>query len=578
MRRAQAYKELKKFQDGLEDVEQALKLAPKDKDAARLKQELLLAKEQQAKADKLLYNAAQNKEKDASKPSEAQPEKESKKEGEETEGKKTETKENKEVNVIDAFCATEKPSKEVMEDIFNLFRKDQDSKIYANERNFAKKLANLIKRDDTDREIYLLAIVFFQDNPIYIDQFFKSQAPTHLFKKLETKAEKVVKNPSDIPLLEGFFQEMEEICEVFLNITENEKGRILLRDQPYLEGFLDQFYPLIMKNLRHEKEAVASYFGLITNFCVISPKFSKYFEKKYLDQMLEPLCEKIFRSKRQNYNRVKESLYGFIANLVREPTIRQKFSNDSKIVNDFYKYLIQSLDSFPILNTSNLKWIRSVENILAIFINVVFGIPDDLKKQLFIDKLRVSHHVRRFMSLSLQKMEYGPIVLRAVQLLSKFEFDPSFVEGHKDIIVNSWKEHFTKEAKEFEITNHAIRIYTRWFLKFNGNGLKKYFSADDLKPLIENCITILKESDEERFANTSMLAGNIAEIYPECSDSFQECIPLLLEICQNKMGVMRKNAAICVAQLSKTPRNLEVIRQNHGIEILASISKFVLEK
>ena len=573
LRRAQAYKETNKIDEALQDIEQALKLAPQDKDALRLKQEFLLIKEQQAKAQKFKTTSDT---KDSEEKKEIQNDSQENKapvtDNFNIEDKKTGT------SIIDSFIEEENPSKETMDKMIQLFKKDSDYKIYANEKQIAKKLATLGKRNDVDRQIYLLIILYIQDNPVYVDQFFKNLGPINLFKKIKEGAENVNKS-EDSKLKSEFFQDLEEICEVFLNITENEKGFILLKDQIFLNDFLDSFYSLIINNIREEKEAATSYFGLIANLSVISPKFSKYLETQYFDKMLEPLVEKVFKKqKTSKYNRIKENLYGLIANLLREDSVRLKFLNENPTMGSFYKCLLESLDSFAILNPTNLKWIKSVENILAIFINLVFGVSDELRKKFFVEKLQLISHVRRFMGLSINKKEYCPVLQRVLQLLSRFDFEPSFIEGHKDIVLNSFNEHFGQRAKELGITNHAIRMYARWFNRQNEAQLKKYISAEDMKNLVKNLIIIVKESDEERFVNATLLIGNIAELYPECSASFRDCIPVFLNICREKMGVIRKNAAICVAKLSKSPENIKVIRDLHGIEILSNISKFVLEK
>jgi len=570
MRRAQAYKEIKKLDEALEDMEQALKLSPKDKDCLRLKEELKLQKQQEEKV----------------KAFKEEPEVEEK---EEEEARRPEVKEattaDVEVNASDTklcksllqdFLEQENPSKELMEKIVSIFKKNSDYKIFANELNFAKKLNTLFKRNDVDRLVYLLTILFIQDNPVYMDQFFKHTAPSSLLKRLREKAEDFQKNGEKKA---EFFQDMEEIFEVFLNITENEKGRILLKDQTYLTEFLDSFFGPIMSNLREEKEAATSYFGLITNLSVISAKFTQYLKTNYLDKMMEPLVEKVFKKqKTSKYNRMKENLYGLLANLLRDDQIRVKFLNEDATINSFFKYTLESMDSFAILNPANLKWIKSVENILAIFINMAFGVTDELRKKIFVQRLDLLNHVRRFMGLSVQRKEYIAVLLRALQLLSRFEFEASFIEGHKDLFVYSFEAHFSQRAKEVEITNHAIRMYAKWFAKANEGALRKTFSGDDLKPLVKNLVQIIKEENEERFVNATLLIGNVADVYPECSDSFRECISPLLHICREKMGVIRKNAAICVAKLSKTPGNLQVIRDQKGIEVLSNISKFILDK
>lgn len=69
--------------------------------------------------------------------------------------------------------------------------------------------------------------------------------------------------------------------------------------------------------------------------------------------------------------------------------------------------------------------------------------------------------------------------------------------------------------------------------------------------MVESLITIINEEDVERFSNGSILAGCIAEIYPEIMPKFRPAIDELLDICRNETGIRRKNAGILVAKLSR---------------------------
>lgn len=139
-------------------------------------------------------------------------------------------------------------------------------------------------------------------------------------------------------------------------------------------------------------------------------------------------------------------------------------------------------------------------------------------------------------------------------------------------------DHFDEKAKSRGLTNHTIRLFLKWFSKENEEILKKHFKIDDVAKLSENIVQVLKENDEERFVNSTMLAGNLIDVYPELSSKFKVIVPILLDICKNKTGLWRKNSGIFVAKLAKNPENLQVFRENHGIEILSSISSFILDK
>lgn len=57
---------------------------------------------------------------------------------------------------------------------------------------------------------------------------------------------------------------------------------------------------------------------------------------------------------------------------------------------------------------------------------------------------------------------------------------------------------------------------------------------------------------------------------------FKPIIPKLIDIIKDQVGNKRKSGAIFLAKLGKNPENIELIRKLHGIEILASVQKFIV--
>jgi hypothetical protein len=130
-------------------------------------------------------------------------------------------------DVIDKYLDEKQPSKQQTELVVKLFKQNPEFKIYANEKGMWKKVCNLLLTDDFDKMIYLLIITFFQDNPIYLEEFFKHFGPTNLYKRIDKDIDQLRKGDQNKQII---FQDIEELCETFLNITEQEKGRIMLKD------------------------------------------------------------------------------------------------------------------------------------------------------------------------------------------------------------------------------------------------------------------------------------------------------------------------------------------------------------
>jgi hypothetical protein len=52
----------------------------------------------------------------------------------------------------------------------------------------------------------------------------------------------------------------------------------------------------------------------------------------------------------------------------------------------------------------------------------------------------------------------------------------------------------------------------------------------------------------------------------------------LINITKDKVDLVRKNAAVCLAKICKDEENEKVMRENHGTEILVSLSKALTAK
>lgn len=68
------------------------------------------------------------------------------------------------------------------------------------------------------------------------------------------------------------------------------------------------------------------------------------------------------------------------------------------------------------------------------------------------------------------------------------------------------------------------------------------------------------------------------EVFPERLGDFREMIIPLIEIARNKIDLVRKNAAVCLAKLNKEEENSKVMRENHGHEILVSLGSVLTKK
>ena len=66
------------------------------------------------------------------------------------------------------------------------------------------------------------------------------------------------------------------------------------------------------------------------------------------------------------------------------------------------------------------------------------------------------------------------------------------------------------------------------------------------------------------------------DVFPERMQDFQSLIPPLIDVVKDKVDLVRKNAAMCLAKLCKDEDNARVMREHHGSEILVSLGSNLL--
>lgn len=62
-----------------------------------------------------------------------------------------------------------------------------------------------------------------------------------------------------------------------------------------------------------------------------------------------------------------------------------------------------------------------------------------------------------------------------------------------------------------------------------------------------------------------------SESFQERSEQFSGVIVPLISVMKEKVDLIRKNAAMCLAKLCKNEENAKIMRANHGTEILVSL-------
>jgi hypothetical protein len=59
--------------------------------------------------------------------------------------------------------------------------------------------------------------------------------------------------------------------------------------------------------------------------------------------------------------------------------------------------------------------------------------------------------------------------------------------------------------------------------------------------------------------------------FPERLPEYQSLVIPLIQVISNKTQLVRKNAAVLLARLANDEKNAEIMRANHGTEVLVSL-------
>ena len=115
----------------------------------------------------------------------------------------------------------------------------------------------------------------------------------------------------------------------------------------------------------------------------------------------------------------------------------------------------------------------------------------------------------------------------------------------------------------------------------------KQLFENKIEKLIKNCNEILikdcginlkgiNEQNYQRIVNILSLLIEIVGIYSEKAKECKNIVEYIINICKEKTDLLRKNAAILLARIAKSNKEMEeFVRNLHGMDVLMSISSFV---
>lgn len=81
----------------------------------------------------------------------------------------------------------------------------------------------------------------------------------------------------------------------------------------------------------------------------------------------------------------------------------------------------------------------------------------------------------------------------------------------------------------------------------------------------------------ELAANATLLICRLIDAEEGIAEKYGSLVPILISAVGEKADIVRKNCALALGRLAKSPTNLAKIRELHGLDVLRSVSGFVLD-
>ena len=173
--------------------------------------------------------------------------------------------------------------------------------------------------------------------------------------------------------------------------------------------------------------------------------------------------------------------------------------------------------------------------------------------------------------------KHPKIVSRFLNLCSKMSKSSAYIL--QLLQANNIIQHmFASIGPTCESADDCIRIIARFLesdiitKKIEGNKI----STATFVALIKETLKVAHENrQKERFINSCTMVSRFLKKYPAHLPDFKDVIMILIKSVKDEVGLVRKNAAILLSNISMDEGNKEIVRDLHGIEVLASVKDFL---
>eukprot|EP00828_Plagiopyla_frontata_P046412 TRINITY_DN8235_c0_g1_i2.p1 TRINITY_DN8235_c0_g1~~TRINITY_DN8235_c0_g1_i2.p1 ORF type:complete len:565 (-),score=88.32 TRINITY_DN8235_c0_g1_i2:106-1800(-) len=468
---------------------------------------------------------------------------------------------------VDLFIKLEEFKKDDMNNLQICFKQYSEAKIYFYESKGIQKFLAMLKKNI---DCYSLMNEFFDNNIYYQTEFAKATGLVILLKRINENLDKCKDNKQ-------LYDEIEEILELLVTFSLQEQLREWFKtDIKFIPPMLEKASAHLLINLNQEPNVLSSYFSLLGNIvyggqqCSVT-KFIHEHKVLFFSTIQNILS--IFRA-RQKFLLLKKHTLTFLSNLLTNKQMREDIALETEIIG----YLVYNLTKLN-LDNSDFLWISPAESLLAVFSNLTFEADNDLITQL--QKFNLGAKVQTFLvdvfklySKSIDKL--GLVIARGMQIIVRIQLKK---EELSEIFCDWLFKCFEKEFISNGIAAAAIKVFiklmsdNKYFITQSGYQEKYKVLAPKLHQFI-----ITQPIDEALFCNTCSLLKLIVQQFPSLIMGQKAVIQTLIDICKDKLGKIRKNAAILLATLAKNSEEmLEFVRELHGMQVLQNVSQFIIE-
>jgi len=453
------------------------------------------------------------------------------------------------------------------------------------------KLISLINQIDSYKNL----INSFKGYNKLIQFLFTTESNNDASYNSAKKKDAGIKNESKIIIN---IEQANTILSILESATLNDSARKKICEINNLEIMCEivlNKYDLTKINDINNANLLSKIYTFICNICYSSNEIREKITNKISDLFLKQL--NLFIDKYNielDYHRnLLSSILSFIINLANDLNFRKKISEEKKFLKFLSENLLVNLINNELLFNNNSADIDELyEKTCSLFYNISF-IPGEENKIIeYYYLIHIEAFVFHFINHKFNENNKKHLLYltRSLMLLfrivkyNKKLFDKKSEVPEKEKVVNNLIKFMDKKFCGIEDGLLDYNIKTWVFLLKVDN--KELFD-NKIEKLIKNCNEILikdcgnnlkgiNDKNYQRIVNILSLLIAIIEIFKEKANECKNIIEYIINICKEKTDLLRKNAAILLAKIAKSNKEMEdFVRSLHGMDVLMSISSFV---